>query len=86
MNLQVGYLRSLNYLITEFERLKTNEACQEKIDWQANKILSKLNYAVNTDTVKTYIIPTLTDAQKKYDYAEEADVLNVALFGMTVKK
>ena len=74
------------YLITEFERLKTNEAYQKKIDWQANRILSKLNYVVHTDAVKTYIVPTLTEAQKKFVYAEEADVLNVALFGMTAKE
>ena len=71
---------------SEFERLKTNEAYQEKIDWQANRILSKLNYVVHTDAVKTYIVPTLTEAQKKFVYAEEADVLNVALFGMTAKE
>ena len=74
------------YLITEFERLKTNEAYQKKIDWQANRILSKLNYVVHTDAVKTYIVPTLTEEQKKIVYAEEADVLNVALFGMTAKE
>ena len=74
------------YLITEFERLKANEAYQEKIDWQANRILAKLNYVVHTDAVKAYIVPTLTDAQKKHIYAEEADVLNVALFGMTAKE
>ena len=74
------------YLITEFERLKINEAYQEKIEWQANRILSKLNYVVHTDAVKTYIVPTLTEKQKKCVYAEEADVLNVALFGMTAKE
>ena len=74
------------YLITEFERLKANEAYQERIDWQANRILAKLNYVVHTDAVKAYIVPTLTDAQKKFVYAEEADVLNVALFGMTAKE
>ena len=74
------------YLITEFERLKTNEAYQEKLEWQANRILSKLNYVVHTDAVKTYIVPTLTEEQKKFVYAEEADVLNVALFGMTAKE
>ena len=74
------------YLIKEFERLKSNEAYQEKIDWQANRLLSKLNYVVHTDAVKTYIVPTLTEAQKKFVYAEEADVLNVALFGMTAKE
>ena len=74
------------YLITEFERLKANEAYQEKIDWQANRILAKLNYVVHTDAIKAYIVPTFTDAQKKFVYAEEADVLNVALFGMTAKE
>ena len=74
------------YLIKEFERLKANEAYQEKIDWQANRLLSKLNYVVHTDAVKNYIIPTLTEAQKKFVYAEKADVLNVALFGMTAKE
>ena len=74
------------YLIKEFERLKANEAYQEKIDWQANRILAKLNYVVHTDAVKAYIVPTLTDDQKKHVYAEEADVLNVALFGMTAKE
>ena len=74
------------YLIKEFERLKANEAYQEKIDWQANRILAKLNYVVHTDAIKAYIVPTLTEDQKKYVYAEEADVLNVALFGMTAKE
>ena len=74
------------YLITEFERLKANEAFQNKIDWQANRILSKLNYVVHTDAIKSYIVPELTEKQKKFVYAEEADVLNVALFGMTAKE
>ena len=74
------------YLITEFERLKSNEAYQEKIEWQANRLLSKLNYLVHTDAVKNFIVPELTEKQKHYIYAEEADVLNVALFGMTAKE
>ena len=74
------------YLITEFERLKSNEAYQQKIDWQANRILSKLNYVVHTDAIKQYIVPTLTEKQIKFIYAEEADVLNVALFGVTAKE
>ena len=74
------------YLITEFERLKNNEAYQQKIDWQANRILSKLNYVVHTDAIKEYIVPKLTEKQIKFIYAEEADVLNVALFGMTAKE
>ena len=74
------------YLIKEFERLKSNEMYQQKIEWHANRLLSKLNYVVHTDAVKNYIVPTLTEDQKKFVYAEEADVLNVALFGMTAKE
>lgn len=74
------------YLITEFERLKKNEAYHEKIEWHANRILAKANYTVHTDAIKNYIVPILTEKQKKFIYAEEADVLNVALFGMTAKE
>ena len=74
------------YLIKEFERLKYNEAYQEKIEWSATRLLSKVNYVVHTDAIKSYIVPTLTEHQKKFVYAEEADVLNVALFGMTAKE
>ena len=74
------------YLITEFERLKRNETYQEKIEWHANRLLSKLNYVVHTDAIKKYIVPTLTEQQIKFVYANEADVLNVALFGMTAKE
>lgn len=74
------------YLIKEFERLKRNESYQYKIEWNANRILSKVNYVVHTDAIKNFIVPTLTEEQKKFVYAEEADVLNVALFGMTAKE
>ena len=55
----------------EFERLKKNEAYQEKIEWYANRILSKTNYVVHTDAVKNYIVPTLTEEQKRFVYAKE---------------
>ena len=74
------------YLIKEFERLKYNEAYQQKIEWSATRLLSKVNYIVHTDAIKEYIVPTLTEEQIKYVYAEEADVLNVALFGKTAKE
>ncbi len=74
------------YVIQEFQRLKKNEAYQNKVDWHANRVLAKVSYAVHTDAIKDYIVPILTDSQKKYVYAEEADVLNVALFGMTAKE
>lgn len=74
------------YVIQEFQRLKKNEAYQNKIDWHANRILSKVSYVVHTDAIKSIIVPTLTEKQKKFVYAEEADVLNVALFGQTAKE
>ena len=74
------------YLIMEFERLKTNEAYQYKVEWSATRLLAKVNYVVHTDAIKKCIVPTLTENQKQFVYAEEADVLNVALFGMTAKE
>ena len=74
------------YLITEFQRLKVNEAYQNKIEWHANRTLAKANYLIHTDAIKNYIVPELSEQQKKFVYAEEADVLNVALFGMTAKE
>ena len=74
------------YLITEFERLKNKESYQYKLEWGANRLLSKVNYLVHTDAVKEIIVPKLTEKQKRFVYANEADVLNVALFGMTDKE
>ena len=74
------------YLITEFERLKRNEAYQNKLDWHANRVLAKVSYIVHTDAIKNIIVPTLTEEQKRLVYSEEADVLNVALFGTTAKE
>ena len=74
------------YVIQEFQRLKKNEAYQNKIDWHANRVLASVSYIIHTDTIKSIIVPTLTEKQKKFVYAEEADVLNVALFGMTAKE
>ncbi len=74
------------YVIQEFQRLKKNEAYQNKIDWHANRVLAKVSYVVHTDAIKSVIVPTLTENQKKFVYAEEADVLNVALFGITAKE
>ena len=74
------------YLIKEFQRLKKNESYQNKMDWQANRILTKLNYLVHTDAIKSIIVPKLTEKQKRFVYQEEADIINVALFGMTAKE
>lgn len=74
------------YLIKEFKRLKFNEGYHEKIEWSVRRSLSKTNYKIHTDSVKQNIVPKLTDKQKNFIYANEADVINVALFGMTAKE
>ena len=74
------------YLITEFERLKKNESYQNKIEWSVRRELAKTNYRIHTDSIKENIVPTLTEKQKLFVYANEADILNVALFGMTAKE
>lgn len=72
-------------LIKEFERLKKEE--QQKIGWNAKRELSKINYKIHTNAIKENLIPSeLTKEQRKYIYAEEADVLNMALFGVTAKE
>ena len=73
------------YLITEFQRLKEQE--QAKLGWSAKRELSKINYHIHTDAVKHNLIPMeLTPQQISIVYASEADVLNMALFGITAKQ
>lgn len=73
------------YLVMEFQRLKAKE--QELIGWTAKRELSKINYRIHTDAIKHHLIPEeVTPAQSSIIYAEEADVLNVAMFGMTAKQ
>jgi hypothetical protein len=69
------------YLISEFQRLKEKE--QEQLTWSARRELSKINYRIQTDAIKENLVPELTDNQKSFVYATEADRLNVALFGCT---
>ena len=72
-------------LIKEFERLKSEE--QKQLNWSAKRELSKINYRIHTEAIKYNLIPKeLTKEQINKIYAEEADVLNVALFGMTAKE
>ena len=72
-------------LIKEFERLKTEE--QKQIGWNAKRELSKINYRIHVDAIKNNLVPKeLTKNQINFVYAEEADVLNMALFGMTAKE
>jgi hypothetical protein len=73
------------YLITEFQRLKEDE--QKQLGWTAKRELTKLNYRVHTDAIKHNLIPQeLSSEQTSIIYANEADVLNIALFGITAKQ
>jgi len=70
------------YLIKEFQRLKADE--QKQLGWSVKRELAKINYQIQTDAIKHNLMPPeLTPAQKSFIYADEADMLNVALFGMT---
>jgi hypothetical protein len=75
------------YLVKEFRRLKDDESRRLSLAWNLNRTLSKLNYRIHTDAIKEHIVPaTVTPAQAAIVYANEADLLNVALFGRTAKQ
>ena len=75
------------YLIKEFQRLKEEENNLQKLEWDAKRFLTKNNYLIQTDAIKSYIVPNCNyrDNLQWLPYAEEADLLNVALFGFTAK-
>ena len=73
------------YIIKEFQRLKAEE--QKQLGWTAKRELAKINYHIHTDAIKQNLIPPeLTPQQKSFVYADEADMLNVAMFGMTARE
>lgn len=73
------------YIVKEFQRLKEEE--QKQLGWSAKRELAKINYRIHTDAIKQNLIPhELTAAQKSFVYADEADMLNVAMFGMTARQ
>jgi len=75
------------YLIKEFQRLKEDESRKNSLDWNLTRTLAKVNYKIHTSSIKDNIVPKLvTRTQEKSVYANEADVLNVALFGFTAKE
>lgn len=74
-------------LIKEFQRLKIEEAGRTNIEWDVKRMVSKANYRIHTDAIKDNIVPKLTsENRKKWVYAEEADILNLILFGKTAKQ
>ena len=75
------------YIIKEFQRLKEDETSQLKLEWNLQRTLSKINYHIHTDAIKDNLIPKeITKQQANFVYANEADLLNVALFGLTAKE
>lgn len=75
------------YIMKDYRRLKTDENSRLSLNWNLNREISKLNYRIHTDAIKENVIPSeLTPAQIAYTYANEADMLNVVLFGKTAKQ
>ncbi len=75
------------YLIKEFQRLKIDEIQRLKLDWDIKRNLAKINYHIHTDAIKSNLIPEKVSKTKEYlIYATEADILNLALFGLTAKE
>ena len=75
------------YIMKDYRRLKTDENSRLSLNWNLNREISKLNYRIHTDAIKYNLIPPeLTPAQVSYTYANEADMLNVVLFGKTAKQ
>ena len=73
------------YIIKEFQRLKNKES--EQLEWNGKRILTKLNYLIQTTAIKEYLVPVeLSHDQKSFIYANEADLLNVAIFGKTASE
>jgi len=75
------------YLIKEFQRLKKSESDSMQLEWNLQRTLAKVNYHIHTDAIKEHLIPlTLDKAKASFVYSNEADVLNMALFGQTAKQ
>lgn len=74
------------YIIKDYQRLKSDESHAKKIEWNVKREIAKSNYRIHTDAIKENLIPNLTPKQIAYTYANEADLINVALFGQTAKQ
>jgi len=74
------------YLIKEYQRLKEAESHPMLGEWNVKRILSKVNYTLHTDAVKSFVVPKVNVEQALYAYADEADMLNLALWGCTAKQ
>ena len=74
------------YIIKDYQRLKDDENSRLSLGWNLNREISKINYKIHTDAIKEYLLKDLTNEQLSYQYASEADMLNVALFNKRAKQ
>ena len=75
------------YVIKDYQRLKESETSQKTLDWNLSRAISKINYKIHTDAIKENLIPHIVSKrQQTFTYASEADILNVAMFGITAKE
>ena len=75
------------YIIKDYQRLKADENSRISLEWNVNRVISKINYKIHTDAIKDNLIPQLVSKQQQaFTYASEADMLNVALFGKTARE
>ena len=74
------------YIIQDYKRLKSDENSKLSFNWNLNREISKINYKIHTNAIKTYLLGDLTKEQLSYKYASEADMLNVALFNKRAKE
>ena len=74
------------YIIQDYKRLKSDENSKLSLGWNLNREISKINYKIHTDAIKEYLLKDLTNEQLSYQYASEADMLNVALFNKRAKQ
>ena len=74
------------YIIQDYKRLKSDENSKLSLNWNLNREISKINYKIHTDAIKTYLLRDLTKEQLSYKYASEADMLNVTLFNKRAKE
>lgn len=75
------------YILKEFQRLKQEEIEQKQLEWSVSRTIAKVNYVIHTDAVKAHLIPEdISKHKKKFIYADEADLLNIALFGKTAQE
>ena len=74
------------YIIKEFQRLKQEEQEKQRLGWDVKRAIASMNYKIQTDAIQEHLIPTLSEFKQKYAYADEADLINIVVYGQTAKE